>query len=194
MPSINIESFGKAGAEKIRTMETATLAGGCFWCSEAIFKRLKGVLEVTSGYSGGEIDNPSYEEVSAGTTGHAEAIQIKFDPEIISFEKILEVFWHLVDPTTLNKQGADVGTQYRSVIFYHDEGQRKIAEASREKVDKSGMYQDPIVTKIEPFTNFYKAEEYHQNYFERNFDKPYCQLIINPKIDKLIKEFNELVK
>lgn len=158
-------------------MKTATLAGGCFWCTEAIFKRLKGVERVTSGYA-----------------DEAESIQIKFDPKIISFEKILEVFWHLIDPTTLNKQGADVGTQYRSVIFYHDDTQKKIAEESKKKADKSGMYSDPIVTEIVPFTNFYKAEEYHQNYFERNTDKPYCQLIINPKIDKLIKEFGESVK
>lgn len=137
-------------------MEIATLAGGCFWCTEAIFKRLKGVLEVTSGYSGGEIDNPSYEEVSAGTSGHAETIQIKFDPKIISFEKILEVFMSLIDPTTLNKQGADVGTQYRSIIFFHDDTQKKIAEESKKKADESGMYNDPIVTKIEPFKVFYK--------------------------------------
>lgn len=156
-------------------MEIATLAGGCFWCTEAIFKRLKGVIKVVSGYS-----------------GKAESIQIKFDPKIISFEKILEVFWHLVDPTTLNKQGADVGTQYRSVIFYHNEDQKKIAEESKKKI--ALMYQNPIVTKIEPFKAFYAAEEYHQNYYERNSDKPYCQLVINPKIDKLIKEFNELVK
>lgn len=183
-------------------METATLAGGCFWCTEAIFKRLKGVKSVVSGYAGGEMDNPSYEAVSAGKTGHAEAIQIEFDPKIISFDKLLEVFWHLIDPTTLNRQGADVGTQYRSVIFYHNDEQKRIAEGSKEKVDKQslpakagklGMYEDSIVTKIEPFTVFYKAEDYHQNYFERNSYQPYCQLIINPKIDKLIKEFNELI-
>ncbi len=158
-------------------METATLAGGCFWCTEAIFKRLKGIMEVVSGYS-----------------DKAESIQITFDPKVISFEKILEVFWHLIDPTTLNKQGADVGTQYRSVIFYHDDNQKKIAEQSREKTDKSGMYQDPIVTKIEPFAAFYRAEDYHQNYFERNSSQPYCQLVINPKIEKLIKELSEYVK
>lgn len=174
-------------------METATLAGGCFWCTEAIFKRLKGIRSVISGYAGGELDNPTYEEVSAGSTNHAEAIQIKFNPKIISFEKILAVFWHLIDPTTLNKQGADVGTQYRSVIFYHNQEQKRVAEESKRKVEQSGMYKDPIVTKIEPFANFYKAEEYHQNYYERNSYQPYCQLIINPKIDKLIREFNELI-
>lgn len=183
-------------------METATLAGGCFWCTEAIFKRIKGVKSVVSGYAGGEIENPSYEEVSSGKSGHAEAIQIKFDPKIISFGKMLEIFWHLVDPTTLNeasfslrdKQGSDVGTQYRSVIFYYNDTQRKIAEASRKKVESEKLYKDPIVTKIEPFTSFYPAEQYHQNYFARNSYQPYCQLIINPKIDKLIKEFNEYIK
>ena len=174
--------------------ELATLGGGCFWCTEAIFKRLKGVNEVTSGYSGGEIDNPDYESVSSGKTGHAETIQVKFDPKIITFEKILEIFWHLIDPTTLNKQGADEGTQYRSVIFYQDETQKKTAEESKKKADNSGIYSKPIVTKIEPFKKFFKAEGYHQNYFERNSYQPYCQLIINPKIDKLIREFNEFVK
>ena len=157
-------------------METATLAGGCFWCTEAIFKRLKGVEKVTSGYANA-----------------AESIQIRFDPKIISYERILEIFWHLIDPTTLNKQGADVGEQYRSVIFYHDENQKRIAEESKKNADKSGMYKDPIVTQIVPYSNFYKAEEYHQNYYERNSHQPYCQLIINPKIDKLIREFGELV-
>lgn len=158
-------------------METATVAGGCFWCTEAIFKRLKGVDVVRSGYADG-----------------AETIQIKFDPKIISFEKLLEVFWHLIDPTTLNRQGADVGEQYRSIIFYHSKGQKKVAEESKKRADQSGMYKDPIVTKIEPFRNFYKAEEYHQNYFEKNSSQPYCQLIINPKIDKLIREFGGNVK
>lgn len=175
-------------------METATLAGGCFWCTQAIFKRLKGVLEVTSGYAGGDMENPSYKQVSTGTTAHAETIQIKFDPKIISFKKILEIFMSLIDPTTLNKQGADEGTRYRSVIFYHNNTQKKIAGQSREKTDKSGTYKDPIVTKIEPFKAFYKAEEYHQNYYERNSYQPYCQLVINPKIEKLIKEFGESVK
>ncbi len=175
-------------------METATLAGGCFWCTEAIFKRIKGISEVVSGYAGGDMENPSYEDVIYGNTNHAETIQIKFDPKIISYEQILEIFWHLIDPTTLNKQGADEGTQYRSIIFYHNDTQKKTAEESREKAGKSGMYKDPIVTKIEPFKVFYKAEDYHQNYFERNSYQPYCQLIINPKIEKLIKEFGENVK
>ncbi len=175
-------------------METATLAGGCFWCTEAIFKRIKGVVTVTSGYSGGELKNPTYEKVSEGKTNHAESIQIKFDPKVVSFEKILEIFWHLIDPTTLNQQGADVGTQYRSAIFYHNDIQKKIAQDSKEKADKSGMYAASIVTKIEPFEAFYPAEEYHQNYFERNSSQPYCRLIINPKIEKLIKGFGSVVK
>ena len=175
-------------------MEIATLAGGCFWCTEAVFKKLKGVTEVISGYAGRQMDNPSYKEVSSGKTGHAKAIQVKFDPNIISFEKLLEIFWHLIDPTTLNKQGADVGEQYRSVIFYHNGAQKKIAEESKKNADKSGMYSDPIVTQIIPYSNFYKAEDYHQNYFERNSYQPYCQIIINPKIEKLIQEFGESVR
>lgn len=175
-------------------MEKATIAGGCFWCTEALFKRLKGVESVVSGYVGGQMENPTYEQVSSGETGHVEAIQITFDPKIISYEKILDVFWHLHDPTTVNRQGSDVGSQYRSMIFYHDEEQKRIAEESKERAEQSGMYKDPIVTKIEPLKNFYQAEEYHQNYFERNVHQPYCQLIINPKIEKLIKEFEEVVK
>ena len=173
-------------------MEVATLAGGCFWCTEAVFKRLKGVGDVVSGYAGGDAPNPSYEEVAGGKTGHAEAVQITFEPRTISFEKILEVFMSLIDPTTSNKQGADVGEQYRSVIFYHNEKQKKIAEASKKKA--AGMYKNTIVTKTEPFRNFYRAEEYHQNFYERNNYQPYCQLVINPKIDKLIKEFNDIIR
>lgn len=175
-------------------MKIATLAGGCFWCTEAIFKRLKGVISVVSGYTGGEIESPSYEVVSWGKTGHAETIQITFDPKIISYEKILDVFWHMIDPTTLNKQGSDVGTQYRSVIFYHNKQQRKIAEASKKKLEQSGMYHDPIVTKIQTFKNFYKAEDYHQNFYEKNSYAPYCQIVIDPKIQKLYKEFKQDVK
>lgn len=175
-------------------LETATLAGGCFWCTEAIFKRLKGVIDVTSGYAGGNREKPTYEEVSTGNTNHTETIQIKFDPKIISYEQILEIFISLIDPTTLNQQGADIGTQYRSVIFYMDDKQKKVAEESIKRANKSGLYKNPIVTKVEPFKNFYKAEDYHQNYFERNSYQPYCQLVINPKIDKLIREFGSAVK
>lgn len=172
--------------------ETATLAGGCFWCTEAIFKRLKGVKSTTSGYSGGNKNNPAYEEVCKGTTGHAESIQIKFDPKIISYELLLEVFFKLHDPTTLNRQGNDVGPQYRSVIFYHNDNQRKTAEDVKSKLDKSGKYQSRIVTEIVPFKNFFKAENYHQNYFDNNRTQPYCQLVIDPKIEKLYKEFTNV--
>lgn len=176
-----------------RKLETATLAGGCFWCTEAVFKRLKGVDDVISGYSGGSPpaggENPTYEQVCSGQTGHAEVIQLIFDSSIISYDQILDVFWAMHDPTTMNQQGNDIGTQYRSVIFYHSEGQKKIAESSREKLAASGKYRDPIVTEIVPFTNFYKAEEYHQEYYERNKSYPYCQYVIDPKIRKLYKEF-----
>lgn len=175
-------------------METATLAGGCFWCTEAIFKRLKGVESVVSGYAGGDMVSPAYEAVSSGTTGHAEAIQIGFDPKIISYEKLLEIFFKLHDPTTLNRQGSDVGSQYRSMIFYHNNEQKRIAEQSKKQIEQSGMYKDPIVTQIVPFRAFYKAADYHQNYYERNSHQPYCQIVINPKIEKLIKEFGEAVK
>ncbi|MBI2327067.1 peptide-methionine (S)-S-oxide reductase MsrA [Candidatus Curtissbacteria bacterium] len=174
--------------------ETATLAGGCFWCTEAVFKRLKGVQSVTSGYAGGQMDKPSYEAVSSGTTGHAEAIQIIFDPKIISYEKLLEVFFKLHDPTTMNRQGTDVGHQYRSAIFYQDENQRQIALSLKEKLEKSGIYQNPIVTEILPFTNFFKAEDYHQNFYDNNRSYGYCQVVIDPKIKKLMEVFKNEVK
>ncbi len=176
-------------------MEKATLAGGCFWCTEAIFKRLKGVTSIESGYSGGDMDDPNYEAVSRGSTGHAEAIQLTFDPEKISYEKILEIFWATHDPTTLNRQGADVGTQYRSVIFYHDQKQKEIAEKSKEKAQKKGVFNDNIVTEIVPFKKFFKAEEYHQNYYDtyKNVNS-YCSLVIDPKIQKLLLKFNSEVK
>ena len=175
-------------------MEIATLAGGCFWCTEAIFKRLKGVKSVVPGYSGGHAENPSCDKVCPETTGHAEAIQITFDPTVISYGKILDVFWHLHDPTTLNQQGADVGTQYRSAIFYHNENQRKIAFDSEEKLEKSKAFNKPIVTQIVPFTNFYKADDYHQNYYEKNKFAPYCQVVIDPKIQKLMTNYKEGIK
>lgn len=174
-------------------METATLAAGCFWCTEAVFKRLKGVETVTSGYTGGDAQNPSYEAVSSGQTGHAEAIQITFDPAIISYETLLDVFWATHDPTTMNRQGNDVGTQYRSVIFYHSDAQRETAEKSKAALESSGKYDDPIVTEIVPYTNFYTAEDYHQDFYDNNRGNGYCQLIIDPKIEKLSREFaNEI--
>lgn len=178
--------------EKARLAKQATLAGGCFWCSEAIFKRLKGVGKVTSGYSGGEIENPSYWDVASSMTDHAEAIQIEFDPKIISFEKLLEIFFALHDPTTLNRQGADVGTEYRSAIFYHDEVQKEAALKAKEKAKK--LYEDKIVTEISPFKNFYRAEDSHQNFYENNQGSMYCSLVIDPKIQKLLDKFNSEVK
>ena len=174
------------------SFETATIAGGCFWCTEAIFKRLKGVESVTPGYSGGNVPNPTYEQVCAENTGHAEAIQINFDPKIISFEKLLEVFFKLHDPTTLNRQGNDMGTSYRSAIFYHSDEQKKTAEKVRSEMQK--VYKDKIVTEIVPYKNFYRAENYHQNYYENYKNQPYCQLVIDPKIQKLYEEFKKEVR
>ena len=176
------------------TMETATLAGGCFWCIETIFDDLKGVEKVESGYSGGKSTNPTYEEVSAGNTGHAEVVQITFDPSIISYEKLLEIFFHIHNPTTLHKQGADVGTQYRSAIFYHNDEQKKTAEIVIEKTGKSGLWGDPIVTEITEFKNFYSAEDYHQDYYVNNKEKSYCSIVIAPKVRKFYKEYKDLLK
>lgn len=176
-------------------MELATLAGGCFWCTEAIFKRLKGVSKVTSGYAGGKVENPLYEDVSSGKTGHAEAILIEFDPKVISFTKLLEIFWALHDPTTLNRQGSDTGTQYRSAIFYHSQIQKRTAELSKKRAEKSGEINGKIVTEIKPFTEFYPAEDYHQNYYERNKGlNRYCLFAIDPKIERLLEKFNRNVK
>jgi peptide-methionine (S)-S-oxide reductase len=175
-------------------METATLAGGCFWCTEAIFKRLKGVKSVTSGYAGGSVENPTYEQVSNGTTGHAEAIQIEFNPQIIPFEKILDVFWHTHNPTTLNQQGNDIGAQYRSAIFYHDEKQKEIALALKSALEEEEIYQNKVVTEIAPFTNFYPAEHYHKDYYDNNKQDSYCTFVINPKIQKLLQKYGNEVK
>jgi peptide-methionine (S)-S-oxide reductase len=175
-------------------METVTLANGCFWCSEAIFARLKGVKSVLPGYTGGKVENPSYDEVCTGRTGHAEAAQIDFDPSVISFEKLLDVFWHTHDPTTLNRQGADVGTQYRSAIFYHNEKQKEIAEKSKQEIESKGVYRDPIVTEIVPFKKFYVAEDYHKNYYDQHQDAGYCMFVIDPKIHKLIKQYGNDLK
>jgi peptide-methionine (S)-S-oxide reductase len=174
-------------------METATLASGCFWCSEAVFRRLEGVKSVLPGYSGGKVENPSYDDVCTGRTGHAEAAQIEFDPDVISFEKLLDVFWHTHDPTTLNRQGNDVGTQYRSAIFYHSEKQKESAEKSKRDLEIKGVYKDPIVTEIVPFVKFYVAEDYHKNYYEQNKNAGYCRFVIEPKVQKLSKHYkNEL--
>jgi peptide-methionine (S)-S-oxide reductase len=176
-----------------KKLETSTLGAGCFWCVEAIFQDLKGVQGVVSGYAGGTVDNPSYEQVCTGNTGHAEVVQITFEPEVISFEDLLYIFWRSHDPTTLNRQGADVGTQYRSVIFYHTEVQKAIAEKSKEETEASGLWPKPIVTEITPFHNFYQAEEYHKNYYRLNPNQPYCRMVIDPKIQKFKKEFQNLL-
>jgi peptide-methionine (S)-S-oxide reductase len=173
-------------------MEIATLANGCFWCTEAIFQMVKGVSSVQSGYSGGTVENPTYAEVSDGDTGHAESLQIKFDPKVISFTDILFIFFRTHNPTTLNQQGADTGTQYRSVIFYHNEQQKKDAEKSLKEAQS--LYDNPIVTAIEPFTNFYPAEDYHKNYYELHKEAPYCKFVIDPKVQKMRKEFAKFLK
>ena len=169
--------------------ETATLGSGCFWCTEAVFLELNGVKSVVSGYTGGKVKNPTYREVCSGLTGHAEVVQVKFDPRVISYETILEVFWNTHDPTTLNRQGADEGTQYRSAVFYHSEEQRKIAEAYKAQLDKSGVFKNKIVTEITPASTFYKAEDYHQNYYELNPNQGYCQYVIRPKVEKFRKQY-----
>lgn len=177
--------------EKLRK---ATFGSGCFWCTEAVFERLRGVQKVVSGYSGGSVDNPTYEEVCRGATGHAEVVQLTYDPVMISYDELLEVFWKTHDPTTLNRQGNDVGTQYRSIIFYHNEDQKKLAEKYKEELDESGAWNNPRVTEISPFTEFFEAEGYHQNYYENNPAQGYCAFLIAPKIEKFEKVFKEKLK
>ncbi|NUM30751.1 MAG: peptide-methionine (S)-S-oxide reductase MsrA [Bacteroidetes bacterium] len=174
--------------------DTATFAGGCFWCVEAIFTELKGVKNVQSGYTGGNTPNPSYEEVCSGKTGHAEAIQIVFDSQFVSFTDLLEVFWQTHDPTTLNRQGEDVGTQYRSAVFYHNEIQKIEAENFKNKLIANKIFENEIVTQIVKADVFYKAENYHQNYYSINSSKPYCALVIKPKLDKFRKQFKDKIK
>ena len=178
-------------AEKL---ETATFASGCFWCTEAVFQNLRGVKSVVSGYSGGKVENPTYEDICGGRTGHAEVIQVTFDPKVISFDDLLKVFWQTHDPTTPNQQGHDVGTQYRSAVFYHSDNQRRIAEQYKKQLDAAKTFAKPIVTEITPFTKFYPAEKYHQNYFKLNGSQSYCQFVIRPKVEKFNKEFKALLK
>ncbi len=180
--------------ETTTKLDTATFGSGCFWCSEAIFERIKGVHKVISGYTGGTKENPSYEQVCTGKTGHAEVCQIIFDPAVVSFTDLLKIFWKTHDPTTLNRQGADEGTQYRSVIFYHSEEQKKLAEHYKVELDNSGAWEDPVVTEISPFTKFYSAEGYHQNYFANNPTQGYCSFVIAPKVEKFEKVFKEKLK
>jgi len=170
-------------------LDTATFGAGCFWCVEAIFQKLNGVVTVNPGYSGGHVANPSYEDVCSGATGHAEVCQILYDSKIISYDELLEVFWSVHDPTMMNQQGADIGTQYRSVIFYHDQKQKELAEVYKNKLNADHAFENNVVTEITPFTNFYKAENYHQNYYNENSSKPYCTMVIRPKVKKFEKIF-----
>lgn len=174
--------------------EIITLGNGCFWCTEAIFQQVNGVTKVTSGYSGGHVENPTYEEVCEKTTGHAEVLQVEFDTTQVTIDEILEIFWQTHDPTTLNRQGNDVGPQYRSVIFYHNDHQKERAEYYKKKLDESGAFNDKIVTAIEPFKNFYAAENYHQDYYNRNGNQPYCYFVIRPKLEKFEKAFKDKMK
>ena len=175
-------------------MNKATFGSGCFWCTEAVFQDIVGVASVVSGYTGGKIANPAYREVCSGRTGHAEVVQITYDPDLISYDELLEVFWKTHDPTTLNQQGNDVGTQYRSVIYYHNEQQQQLAEAYKQKLNTSGAFNDPVVTEISPAEAFYAAEEYHQNYYKNNPEQGYCSFVIRPKVDKFKQVFSNKLK
>jgi len=177
-----------------KALEVATLAAGCFWCTEAVFDQLKGVVRVDSGYSGGNVPNPSYEEVCTGDTGHAESIEITFDPSIISFKDLLQIFFTTHDPTTYNRQGGDVGTQYRSAVFYHNPEQEKIARQVIHEFNESKVWKKPIVTEVVPYREFYKAEDYHQEYYAKNSRQPYCRVVIEPKIAKLREHYREKLK
>ena len=188
-PMQNQDSYSKDG-----NLQKATLGAGCFWCVEAIFEEVKGVKKVVAGYAGGDVQDPTYREVSSGTTGHAEVTRLVYDPSVVSFEQLLEVFWHTHNPTTKNRQGADVGPQYRSVIFYHNDEQKEIAERSLKETDRSDLWQDPIVTEIEPISNYSQAENYHQNYYENNPNAGYCTVVIAPKLKKFRKEFSDMLK
>ena len=188
------EADSKTKKNNMTSTDTATFGTGCFWCTEAIFQELEGVIKVTSGYSGGTVANPTYEQVCSKTTGHAECLNIIYDPSKISFDELLEVFWKTHDPTTLNRQGADVGTQYRSVVFYHNPEQKATTEKYKAELDKSGAFENPIVTTLEPFTIFYPAESYHQNYYNNNTGQGYCQFVIRPKVEKFEKVFKGKLK
>ncbi len=186
--------INKISSQNNMKMNLATFGSGCFWCTEAIFQQLKGVESAVSGYSGGAVKNPTYKEVCTGNTGHAEVIQVTYNPEIISYTELLEVFWQTHDPTTLNRQGADVGTQYRSAIFYHSEEQKKLAEGYKQKLEDAKIFNNPIVTEITEFDIFYKAEDYHQEYYDNNKTQSYCNFVITPKIEKFKKVFKDKLK
>lgn len=198
MPKLDAMNFNSqlplTHLEIPENLEIILLGGGCFWCTEAVFQRLDGVKEVISGYAGGLVEKPTYRQICTGTTGHAEVIQVVYDPKIISLEALLEVFWVTHDPTTLNRQGADVGPQYRSAIFYLNDYQRVVAEQMKSELNKSGVFDSPIVTEITAFTNFYPAEDYHQDYYNQNGMQPYCQFVVRPKVDKLKKHFADRLR
>ncbi|OXA92248.1 peptide-methionine (S)-S-oxide reductase MsrA [Flavobacterium hercynium] len=185
---------GFAQAQKTSNLETITLGGGCYWCVEAIYENLNGVQSVVSGFSGGKTVNPSYEDVCTGTTGHAEVVQITFDKNVTNLNEIFKVFFTVHDPTTLNRQGHDIGTQYRSVIFYKNDEQKKAAQKIIAELNKAKVYDTPIVTKVDPLTKFYKAETYHQNYYSNNQSKPYCKMVIQPKLEKFEEVFKDKLK
>ena len=193
-PATQKKETARRAMDKKPEVKLATFGGGCFWCTEAIFQRLDGVEKVLPGYSGGHVDNPTYEQVCAGTTGHAESIQITYNPAKVSFGDLLEVFWRTHDPTTKNRQGSDVGPQYRSAIFYHDEEQKKQAETYKSELEAERIWNRPIVTEITPFTRFWPAEDYHRNYYNNNLSKGYCAVVITPKIEKFKKIFKDRLK
>ena len=192
--TLNTSSMTTTSSTSIATQDTATVGGGCFWCTEAQFQQLKGVLSVRSGYAGGKVSHPTYREVCSGLTGHAEVIQVVYDTTLLSYQDILEAFWMSHDPTQLNRQGHDTGTQYRSVIFYHNETQRQLAETYKQKLNTEHVYEHPVVTEISPFTTFYPAEAYHQNYYNDHPEQGYCQFVIQPKLEKFKKVFHDKLK
>ncbi len=189
-----VKSSENVQFKQVAKMDTITFGAGCFWCVEAVFQQVKGVESVTSGYMGGKLKNPTYREVCSGLTGHAEVCQLVYNPKIVSFDKLLEIFWQTHDPTTLNRQGADVGTQYRSAVFYHTAEQKDKATAWKDKLNAQKVFPNPIVTEIAEASAFYKAEDYHQNYFQENGEQPYCQVVIKPKMDKFLKQFKDVLK
>ena len=189
-------SFLPVKAQNIKAMkyDTITVGTGCFWCSQAVFERVKGVVSATAGYSGGDTPDPTYQQVCSGTTGYAEVVQVVYDPQKLNLEKLLEIFWKTHNPTTLNRQGADVGTQYRSVIFYHNAAQKAVAETFKKRLEEEKIWADPVVTEISPFKNFYPAEKYHQDYYRKNPSAGYCQFVITPKLEKFEKIFREEIR
>ena len=192
--SEDLNNNQKSKVMETKNLDTATFGGGCFWCVEAVYQQLNGVVSVASGYTGGQRANPTYEQVCSGATGHAEVIQIVYDTTKISFDELLQVFWTVHDPTTLNRQGADVGTQYRSVVFYHNDYQKETTQSYIEKLNKEHAFANPVVTEVSPITTFYKAEDYHQNYYNDNQNQPYCSFVIQPKVEKFKKVFGDKLK